>query len=505
MFDVDTCQHNMNVNGSNISPETSDLHVGIVGGGVAGSTVALRLSELGINVTIFEEGTSLVNGPPICHLHAGGNLYREISDEQCLILLHQSIDTLRIYPHTANVRPTVIAVPDRDPGVPEKLLDRLARLQTAYKELITHDKKNEVLGHPDDYFKQYQKDELVKLATQTLPENPKSLDDWMIPVAKNLNLDEFKYPVIIVQEYGLSIFRIAATASLALQQLPSCTVKTKTKVTDIQKSSPQKGWIVSYQRYDESVKDHVTQDIAVDYLVNACGYRTGTLDDLAGFQRHRMVEFKAAYVTHWPACEGVWPEVIFHGERGTPNGMAQLTPYPDGYFQLHGMTEAITLFKQGLVRSTKNSAQPQLAERFTQKLTTCWETAEIESRTQRAINHMAQFVPSFSEALVGGPPLFGAQQIPGLDSSLRAADVSFAGERYARSEIVKASSALHVADAIVKELYNEELISSTLLDWDRPLEERFPVTYSLNLDEVILKAEQLANMRAYPAALARPT
>ncbi len=29
-----------------------------------------------------------------------------------------------------------------------------------------------------------------------------------------------------------------------------------------------------------------------------------------------------------------WPEVIFHGERGTPNGMAQLTPYPDGFFQL---------------------------------------------------------------------------------------------------------------------------------------------------------------------------
>ncbi|PSW05397.1 NAD(P)-binding protein [Photobacterium lipolyticum] len=495
----------MNVNGSNISPEISDLHVGIVGGGVAGSTVALRLSELGINVTLFEEGPSLVNGPPICHLHAGGNLYREISDEQCLTLLHQSIETLRVYPHTANVRPTVIAVPVRDPGAPEQLLERLELLQNGYKELISLDKRNAVLGKPDDYFKLYQQDELVKLATQTTPANPQSLDDWMIPVAKNLNLDEFKYPVVIVQEYGLSIFRIAATASLALQQLPSCTVKTDTKVTKIQTSCSKKGWIVSHQSYDDSINDHVTKETTVDYLVNACGYRTGTLDDLATFNRHRMVEFKAAYVTHWPACEGVWPEVIFHGERGTPNGMAQLTPYPDGFFQLHGMTEDITLFKQGLVSSTPGSAQPQLERSFIRKLTTGWKTDEVESRTQRAIKHMAQFVPSFGEAQVGGYPLFGAQQIPGIDPSLRAANVSFSGERYARSEIVKASSALSVADSIVKQLYDEQLISSAQLDWDSSLEERFPVTHSLGFDKVISKAEQLANIRGYPAALARPT
>ncbi|EDQ02061.1 hypothetical protein [Shewanella benthica] len=41
----------------------------------------------------------------------------------------------------------------------------------------------------------------------------------------------------------------------------------------------------------------------------------------------------------------------FYGERGTPQGMAQLTPYPDGYFQLHGMTQDITPFNNGLVAS----------------------------------------------------------------------------------------------------------------------------------------------------------
>ena len=50
--------------------------VGIIGGGVAGSTIALHLSKKGVNTILFESGPSLVNGPPMCHLHAGGNLYR---------------------------------------------------------------------------------------------------------------------------------------------------------------------------------------------------------------------------------------------------------------------------------------------------------------------------------------------------------------------------------------------------------------------------------------------
>lgn len=57
-----------------------------------------------------------------------------------------------------------------------------------------------------------------------------------------------------------------------------------------------------------------------------------------------MLEFKAAYITKWEKCVGTWPEVIIHGTRDTPHGMAQLTPYADQYFQIHGMTKDITLF-----------------------------------------------------------------------------------------------------------------------------------------------------------------
>lgn len=69
----------------------SKKKVAIIGGGVAGSTIAMYLSKFDIEIDLFEQGTSLVNGPPICHLHAGGNLYREISDEQCIALDRKSV------------------------------------------------------------------------------------------------------------------------------------------------------------------------------------------------------------------------------------------------------------------------------------------------------------------------------------------------------------------------------------------------------------------------------
>ncbi|WP_330960364.1 FAD-dependent oxidoreductase [Photobacterium sp. 53610] len=480
------------------------LKIGVIGGGMAGSTIALQLAEQGFRVTLFEEGRSLVNGPPICHLHAGGNLYREISDHQCLQLLEQSIDTLRVYQHSANIRPTVVAVPKQDPGHPEQLLPRLTQLQNHYRALVQQDATNAVLGHPDNYFRLYYRDDMEHLAKQDLPANASCADDWMIPVAKHLNLDEFKFPFVLVQEYGVSVFRLAATVSLGLEALPNSRILTQASVTDIQQDTESLQWKITYQTMDPDCDDCVSQTTTVDYLINACGYRTGILDDMARHKRQRLVEFKAAYVTHWADNTADWPEVIFHGQRGTPEGMAQLTPYPDGYFQLHGMTQDITLFKDGLVSSTDQSAQPVLDTRFKNMLRNGWQPQDIKQRTQRAIAHVAKFIPAYLDAQVGGPPLFGAQQIPGQDPSLRAADVSFAGQRYARTEIVKASSALTAAERILQQLVNENLITEQQSGLHHDWEGRFPVTMQLKASDIVAKAEALAKERQFPVALARP-
>ena len=207
--------------------------VGILGGGTAGATIAIRLAALGLETYLFEKNKSLIDGPPMCHLHAGGNLYREIPDEDCVALLKQCIDILRLYPYTIDVRPTVFAVPTRDEGSPEDLLPRLDILTDAYRELIAQDSNNKVLGEPENYYQLYSHEQLIALSEREQVAIPSTVDEWMIPVAKYLDLDKVKFPLIVVQEYGWNIFRLAASAQLALEDYEHAHVFTDTQVKQV--------------------------------------------------------------------------------------------------------------------------------------------------------------------------------------------------------------------------------------------------------------------------------
>jgi len=214
-----------------------------------------------------------------------------------------------------------------------------------------------------------------------------------------------------------------------------------------------------------------------------------------------MVEFKAAYVSQWDDYNNIkFPEIIFHGERGTPQGMGQFTPYPNGYFQLHGMTKEITLYEDGLVSNSAVSCQPKLGQDFIDKIENDWKEEETIKRTHSAIEHLSQFIPSFSTAHVGSRPLFGAQQIPGDDPTLRVAEVSFPKERYARCEIVKVSSVLDMCDVIAKKFITLSILNNNVLG-KREFER------TLHSEDTILsqRAMTIAKERNYPTALAYRT
>lgn len=466
--------------------------IAIVGGGVAGGSAALYFAELGLNVTLFEKENSLVNGPPFCHLHAGGNLYPEISDAQCITLLKQSIDFLRVYPNAVDYRPTIIALPAYCNKSSENLLPRLKKLQNEYKKLISLDSHNKVLGEASEYFKLYERSHIETLKKQVIVKKPVHSDEWMIPFAQNVDLDNIQFPLILVQEYGLNLFRVGASISLGLEKLECATVKLSTSVINISKDNLENNWLLHYVHQGTKKERHF------DYLINAAGFRTGKIDDMIGAPCEGMVEFKAAYVSQWESAnDTLWPEIVFHGERGTPRGMGQLTPYPGGYFQLHGMTKDITLYEDGLVANTKLSCQPQLGQNFIEKIEKDWSTEETQERTQSAITHLSKFIPEFLKAKIGSRPLFGAQQIPGDDPTLRVAEVSFPVEGYARCEIVKVSSVLDMLDAITK-----HFIAHNYLDPSFQGSRGFEALNTLKDTDITDFAQKLCKKRAYPIALA---
>ena len=466
-------------------------NVGIIGGGVSGVVIALELAKYGIDTILFEQEKSVVNGPPFCHLHAGGNLYPDISDEQCKILMKQSIDMARLFPQSIDERPTFISVPKSEKYEIDKIKNRLEMLVEYYKKLIDEDPLNGILGSPKDYYKTYTKEDLIVLTKQPTVKHPNSSDEWMSNTIKLIDYEKLKTPVILVQEYGWNLFRLAAQAQLALKKSEKCNLQINTNVTNI-KDVRNKKLDYNWEIY---TNDTVSK---VNYLVNSSGFKTGKLDESLHLNSERLIEFKAAYLSKWKPIPGLIPELIFHGERGTPNGMVQLTPYCEDYYQIHGMTKDITLFKNGLVQSRRNEAQPEFNDDINQKLYRGWEKDEIKNRTENAIKFVTEFVPRFKSATVGGPPLYGAQQIHGHDPNLRVGEVSFPRKFYARSEIIKASSALAAANQIISKIQEEKIIPIIHKKINRNL-----LLDSISKNEIDKLACELAVQRGYPEALSR--
>jgi hypothetical protein len=447
--------------------------IAIIGGGVAGVTTALLLDE---EVSVFEKQSSLISGPPFCHLHAGGNLYPQISIDECIDLLKDSIEFIKIYPYSIDYRPTILAFPKNYSIEPKNFIKRLQILQKEYEKLVKEDISNKVLGEPKNYFKAYDKKDLLDLAKLESVKEPKSFDDWMIPFAKNINLDSLQYPVFIVNEFGLNMFRLASGAQILLNKKKNCNLLLNSEVIDIKKDKDK--FVLTY------LQDGVKKEKEFDYLINAAGFNSHKIDLMLGFYKERFIEFKAAYISKWDSKER-WPEIIFHGNRGTKDGMAQFTPYFGGYFQLHGMSKDITLFNNGLIKSSKNKTS-LLPKEFLEKIDFGWSEDLATIRTKRAIEHFKKYFPKFANgATVTTKPLYGAQQIPGGNPELRAAKIDFVGNNYARCEIVKVSTAPAMVKEIVKKFNLKTIKINSKLD-------------DLKVTNL---AKQIAQSRNYPSEL----
>jgi hypothetical protein len=465
-------------------------NVGIIGGGVSGVVTALHLANSGIDSVLFEQKSSVVNGPPFCHLHAGGNLYPDISDEERRKLMKQSIAMARMFPQSIDQRPTFISVPKTEKIETGIIEQRLNMLVDYYTELIKADPANQILGKPEEYYKTYSKEAVEKLSQLPAVKSPTSLDDWMCNAARLIDLEKLKTPVFMVREYGWNMFRLAAQAQLALDKSDNCALKTNTYVEDIK----------DYRMSDFDFNWEIQTKAGVfrtKYLVNSSGYKTNKFDTAINISTKRLVEFKAAYVSKWEKQPGLLPELIFHGERGTPNGMAQLTPYNGNYYQIHGMTNEITLFKKGLIIMNGKGEEERFDESFKQKLTQGWPKEELVSRTENAIRFVSRFVPDFNSATPGGPPLFGAQQVVGDNLSRRVGEVSFPEPFYARSEIIKASSALTVAHKIIHQVSN----GSGERGYSGQANEN-ALVQGISKSELDAEASEIARQRGFPKAMA---
>ena len=101
-------------------------------------------------------------------------------------------------------------------------------------------------------------------------------------------------------------------------------------------------------------------------------------------------------------------------------------------------------------------------------------------------------------AWVGDEGVIVTAEIPGVDPELRVGEVSFPSRFYARSEIIKASSALTVARQIVDKIQEEGIV---LIDHKGASKDDLLSTISkAEIDQL---AKEFVVQRGYPEALSR--
>ena len=155
------------------------------------------------------------------------------------------------------------------------------------------------------------------------------------------------------------------------------------------------------------------------------------------------------------------------------------------------MTKSITLFENSK-SSPSYSSEPTLRIEHESKIITGWNSTEVKERTLWAIQHISHFMPIFGAAAPAGKPLFGAQQIPGTDSSLCVGGISFDTDRYAQVEIVKGSSAIEAAKSILNRLKSDALIDKDSCVDNTCLENSMPSLMGLILNKVVERAKDIA-------------
>ena len=255
------------------------------------------------------------------------------------------------------------------------LVQRCQAMQNEYHSLVSSGRFKASLGPPEDYFQAYFRADLDRLRSESLPaqasgsvpsdevDRPITNDDWARRFALFADLDAVKFPLVCVREPGVSCARCSAVLELKLaemQDMGRLTVLTSTEVVCVKRDDASGGserspiWAVRVRTNVEDAK-HVAEveqtpegpvtKLSFDYLVNAAGFETPTVDTWvqaavteggsdAGSHPAAgpsLAEFKSSYVVRvlgepsLAAC--ALPEMAFLGPRGSNTGMVQISPY----------------------------------------------------------------------------------------------------------------------------------------------------------------------------------
>ena len=275
--------------------------ISIVGGGIAGCSIALELSkDKTNNITIYEQN-ELLNNEHYCHAHYG-LLYPDISKEELVQLTKETMMFIEAYPEAILYRPTIIAYNVKSKYSVKELQERCLIVEKTTKV--------------SPFFKKYTYDDFFNLPTESYLDY---FDSYVYNTLKFIKNSEFvssiKFPFVCVKEYGIDY-----------------TILRNSIMNKILKTNNIK--IINEQK----------EMNAIPYT-NPIPCTNPIVIIATGSYGKVNVETKGSFTVHLNNSVEYLAEFVIIGERGTENGMFQVTPIRYNKLVIHKMSEEGSLGK----------------------------------------------------------------------------------------------------------------------------------------------------------------
>jgi hypothetical protein len=326
--------------------------VAIIGGGISGIVTAIKFAQdKHTSVHVFEKRNCILRGPPYCHLHAGGVLYPEINIDDAQQLLNDSILFANKFKNCLDYRPTIVAYKAESKYSPSKLLFKCKVNKLSYLNNMSRP-----FGKVDNFYSSYSKQDILYYKQYgKLPESDdigrKYHDAYVEHFCKLLNdIESIKYPFVSICEPGINQKKVENLLEEELETLKNIEIFLNTDIKSCELDN-------------------------YDIIINATG------KNIFKYYKDEMYEFKSSWIIRTPLLLNNFPEIAIIGERGTDNGMIQLTPLYEGKFQIHCMRSDSTII------STYKNEYPSVIE---------LNEEDIDKRTKVAISQISKYFPIFA-------------------------------------------------------------------------------------------------------------
>ncbi|NBP00791.1 MAG: FAD-dependent oxidoreductase [Proteobacteria bacterium] len=300
--------------------------VAVVGGGIGGVFTAIQLAKRqNTKVDVYEKNNGILQGPPYCHLHAGGFLYPEISTLDSQALFYHAAMFAEYFPDAIVRRPCIIAYNKHSQYHTHDLLHKCKVIKYLYN--CWHGLHGSTpFGPIDNFYCVYSKDDVIHykenghMTSNDSPAN-KFHDQYASAFCELIDdIDSIKYPFVSVCEFTIDQAAVEFQLVNEFYKSDSITLHKNTFVQDL------KGQLQSHY------------DVVID-----CTGRGSPIESQS--ESPIVAEYKSSWLVECPRGAN-FPEIAIIGERGTYNGTLQITPVGTHTCQVHYMSHESTIIKE---------------------------------------------------------------------------------------------------------------------------------------------------------------